>query len=111
MLITKTQTLITVAETRNFTKAAEILCLTQPAVSHHISQLEEELGVSLFIRKKNGLELTPEGEAAVKCAKRMGVLYNKLIKELSDIEQQPTKLSIGITHTAESNLTTEVLAR
>ena len=111
MLSTKTQTLITVAETRNFTKAAEILCLTQPAVSHHISQLEEELGISLFIRKKNGLELTPEGEAAVKCAKRMGVLYNKLIKEISDIEQQPTKLSIGITHTAESNLTTEVLAR
>ena len=111
MISAKVKSLIAVADTRNFTKAADMLCLTQPAISHHISQLEEELGVPLFIRKKSGLELTPEGEAAVKCAKRMSVLYNKLLRELTDIEEQPTKLSIGITHTAESNFTTEVLAR
>ena len=104
-------TLIAVADYRNFTKAASVLCLTQPAVSHHISQLEDELGVSLFIRKKNGLELTPEGEIVVRYARRMSVLYNKLRKELTDIEKQPAKLCVGITHTAESNLTTEALAR
>ena len=111
MISTRTKTLIAVAEERNFTKAADRLSLTQPAVSHHISQLEEELGVTLFIRKKSGLELTPEGEAAVRCAKRMNVLYNKLRKELTDIEELPTKFWVGITHTAESNLTTEALAR
>ena len=111
MISTRTKTLIAVADTKNFTQAANKLSLTQPAVSHHISQLEDELGVSLFIRKKTGLELTPEGEAAVRCVRRMNVLYNKLRKELVDIEQQPTKLCVGITHTAESNLTTEVLAR
>lgn len=111
MLSTRTKTLIAVADYRNFTKAASVLCLTQPAVSHHISQLEDELGVSLFIRKKNGLELTPEGEIVVRYARRMSVLYNKLRKELTDIEKQPAKLCVGITHTAESNLTTEALAR
>ena len=111
MLSTRTKTLIAVADYRNFTKAASVLCLTQPAVSHHISQLEDELGVSLFIRKKNGLELTPEGEIVVRYARRMNVLYNKLRKELTDIEKQPAKLCVGITHTAESNLTTEALAR
>ena len=111
MLSTRTKTLIAVADYRNFTKAASALCLTQPAVSHHISQLEDELGVSLFIRKKNGLELTPEGEIVVRYARRMSVLYNKLRKELTDIEKQPAKLCVGITHTAESNLTTEALAR
>lgn len=111
MLSTRTKTLIAVADYRNFTKAASMLCLTQPAVSHHISQLEDELGVSLFIRKKNGLELTPEGEIVVRYARRMSVLYNKLRKELTDIEKQPAKLCVGITHTAESNLTTEALAR
>lgn len=111
MLSTRTKTLIAVADYRNFTKAASALCLTQPAVSHHISQLEDELGVSLFIRKKNGLELTPEGEIVVRYARRMNVLYNKLRKELTDIEKQPAKLCVGITHTAESNLTTEALAR
>ena len=52
MLSTRTKTLIAVADYRNFTKAASVLCLTQPAVSHHISQLEDELGVSLFIRSE-----------------------------------------------------------
>lgn len=111
MLSTRTKTIIAVADYRNFTKAASVLCLTQPAVSHHISQLEDELGVSLFIRKKNGLELTPEGEIVVRYARRMSVLYNKLRKDLTDIEKQPAKLCVGITHTAESNLTTEALAR
>ena len=111
MLSVRTRSLIAVADTKNFTKAASMLSLTQPAISHHISQLEEELGVSLFIRKKSGLELTPEGEIAVRYARRMNVLYNKLRKDLLDIENQPAKLCIGITHTAESNLTAETLAR
>ena len=111
MLSVRTRSLIAVADTKNFTKAASMLSLTQPAISHHISQLEEELGVSLFIRKKSGLELTPEGETAVRYARRMNVLYNKLRKDLLDIENQPAKLCIGITHTAESNLTAEILAR
>ncbi len=111
MLSVRTKSLIAVADTKNFTKAASMLSLTQPAISHHISQLEEELGVSLFIRKKSGLELTPEGEIAVRYARRMNVLYNKLRKDLLDIENQPAKLCIGITHTAESNLTAETLAR
>ena len=111
MLSPKIKTLIAVAEHRNFTKAASALALTQPAVSHHIRELEEEFGVTLFVRKKNGLDLTREGEIAVRNARRFSVLYNKLRKELTDMENQPAKLCIGITHTAESNLTTEVLAR
>ena len=43
MLSAKVETLIAVSETLNFTRAAEQLNLTQPAVSHHIKQLEEEL--------------------------------------------------------------------
>ena len=44
-------TLIAVAEERNFTKASEKLNLTQPAVSHHIKYLEDELNTQLFIEK------------------------------------------------------------
>lgn len=56
MIDQKLKTLLTVAECRNFTKAASILSLTQPAVSHHISLLENELGVSIFIRQKKRLK-------------------------------------------------------
>ena len=62
MISPKLRTLLAVAEFQNFTKAAAELSLTQPAVSHHISQLEEEFGVTLFIRGKSGLKLTAEGE-------------------------------------------------
>ena len=55
------RTLAAIAETLNFTKASEKLHLTQSAVSHQIKALEEELGVALFIRGKNGVILTDAG--------------------------------------------------
>ncbi|HZK46006.1 MAG: LysR family transcriptional regulator [Eubacteriales bacterium] len=111
MLGTKMETLLAVVEYKNFTKAAEALALTQPAVSHHISQLEEELGAVLFVRSKGGLKLTPQGEIAVKYARRLKALDQKLHRELINVEKSITNLRIGITHTAESNLTTQVLAK
>lgn len=50
------------ARLRNFTKAAQELKVTQPAVSRHIRTLEEYLGVRLFERDKSGVLLTPIGE-------------------------------------------------
>lgn len=111
MISTKLRTLLTVVDCQNFTKAAQILSLTQPAVSHHISQLEEELGVPLFIRGKSGLKLTPEGEIVAKYARRIAALYEKLRADLADQEKKIATLRVGITHTAESNITTEVLAK
>ena len=111
MLSVKLKTLLAVTEQLNFTKAAQQLCLTQPAVSHHISQLEEEFGVSLFIRGKGNLKLTPEGEMVVKYAKRMAALYDRLLINLTSSKRNITQLRVGITHTAESNMTTEVLAK
>lgn len=54
MLDPKVRTLLAVVETGSFTKAAGLLSLTQPAVSHHIGQLEQELGIRIFIREKGG---------------------------------------------------------
>lgn len=54
LLDDKLETFITVCEVKNFTKAGEILGLTQPAVSQHVKKLEEELGTQVFLRKKGG---------------------------------------------------------
>lgn len=111
MISPKLRTLLAVAECQNFTKAAAELSLTQPAVSHHISQLEEELGVTLFIRGKGGLKLTAEGEIVVKYARRMAALYDRILADLADRERKIRTLRVGITHTAESNITAEALAK
>ena len=65
MLNPKLSTLLTAAELGSFTRAANALSLTQPAVSHHIKELEQQLGVTLFLRKKGQIQLTAEGEIVV----------------------------------------------
>ncbi len=52
---------VTVAEYLNFSKASQALRITQPAVSHQIHTLEEELGVKLFNRTSKSVSLTQEG--------------------------------------------------
>jgi LysR family transcriptional regulator, transcriptional activator of the cysJI operon len=65
------RTFRTVAETLNFTRAAERLNLTQSAVSHQIKALEEELGEPLFIRAKRGVKLSEAGRVALEYAGRI----------------------------------------
>lgn len=52
---------VTIAQYLNFSRASEILKITQPAVSHQIRSLEEELGVKLFNRTSKRVSLTSEG--------------------------------------------------
>ncbi len=56
------RTFLEVSKTRHFGRAAENLYLTQSAVSFRIRQLEQQLGVSLFSRHRNNIQLTPSGE-------------------------------------------------
>ena len=51
-----------VAKTQNFTKAAKLLFISQPAVSQSMSQLESDLGTRLFTRTSKGVRLTSEGK-------------------------------------------------
>ncbi|HCM90040.1 MULTISPECIES: LysR family transcriptional regulator [Vagococcus] len=69
-------------ETRNFSKAAEILFISQPAVSNQIKQLEEELGCTLF-RRKGKQEMAPTESA--------DILYQRLLN-LTDDWQETVKL-------------------
>ncbi len=110
MIDNKLYSLIKVAETGSFTKASELLSMTQPSVSQHIRLLETELGVKLFDRSNKELHITHEGEMVLKCARRMLSLDATLRRDLTSGRKQLTSLTIGITHTAESNAIAEALA-
>lgn len=61
---------VTLAKVQQYTKAAEQLCITQPSLSHAISQLEKELGLPLFEKSGRKTTLTRFGEEFLICAER-----------------------------------------
>ncbi len=65
------ETFLHAAEHLNFSEAARILHLSQPTVSHHIKNLEQELGVSLFERDGTSIKLTEAGRILIPWARRM----------------------------------------
>ena len=107
----KLLTLIELSKVNSFTKAAKELNLTQPAVSQHIKQLEEEFDAKLFIRSNNNLFLTKEGEIVLKYALRIQSLYNDMTRKLKDYKKCANNLTVGITHTSESNIAPEIIAK
>lgn len=107
----KFQTLLAICEYGSFTQAAKALSLTQPAVSNQIKAIENELDVKLFFRDNKALKLTVEGEIVTKYARRASGLYDKMKIAISDEKHHRKHISVGITHTAESNRIAEVLAR
>ena len=62
-----------VLETKSFTKAAEILGYSQSAVSQTIKSLEQEMGVTLIERKKDGIRLTSDGEQRMRWNKSTAI--------------------------------------
>src|SRR5436853_328388 len=57
---------ITVAEEGTFTRAASRLFMTQPALSRAVRQIERELGAALFVRTRNGVNLTVAGQVLLR---------------------------------------------
>lgn len=111
LLDDKLETFIAVCEVKNFTKAGEMLGLTQPAVSQHIKKLEEELDTQIFLRKKGEITLSQEGEIALLYAKRMHALQDKMRDKIKSAKANIRKIRIGITHTQESGYMIEALSK
>jgi DNA-binding transcriptional LysR family regulator len=73
------RTFIAIADTGNFTTAAEAVLRTPSAVSMQIKKLEETLGVTLFSRDARSVTLTHHGEMLLSAARRMLVLNNETV--------------------------------
>lgn len=86
---------VTVYELKNFTRAAEKLYLTQPAVSGHIQQLEQTLGVQLFIRSPRKVQPTAAGDVFYTYAKRILAEEADMMRAL-DVHHRSLEGSIRI---------------
>lgn len=88
---------LTVAQTKNITHAAELLNMSQPPLSKQMHDLEEELGVQLFLRGKRRLSLTPEGELLQRRAQHILELEDKVRQEIKSMRNAMSgQLSLGM---------------
>lgn len=87
--------LITVADTKTLSKAAEILHISQPALTRSIQKLESELNVTLFDRQKNKITLNKTGELAVSHARRILADVEQMTQSIQAFERSLHIISIG----------------
>ncbi len=87
---------VEVAQQQSFTKAAQKLNISQPALSKCISNLEEELNISLFTRSIGHITLTEEGQYVLDNATELLTCYNEIAHKLYHLKSQSnTSLTIG----------------
>ena len=81
---------LAVVEERTFTRAAERVSRTQPAVSQSIKKLEEELGTPLFARDMHDVSLTEAGKVLVEYARKMVQARDDATREVGDLKNLKT---------------------
>ena len=82
MDINRLEEFIVLADCLNYSKAANLLFLTQPVLSRHITDLEKTLGVQLFVRDTHKVALTPIGELAVHEIGAVMESYHKAMRNI-----------------------------
>lgn len=91
---------MTVANVENFTRAAQQMHMSQPAVSQYVRQLEEQYGVRLFERTNTYVRLTKAGDIVYHYATQISHLYERMDHLLEDMMHKAKgPLSIGASYT------------
>lgn len=78
---------LAIADLQSFTKAADVLHVSQPAVTHRIQALEDQLGVKLIYRTNKSVRLTPEGELFLPYVKEAWTTLEKGTRKLRESQR------------------------
>ncbi|MCB0444670.1 MAG: LysR family transcriptional regulator [Gelidibacter sp.] len=109
---TKLHIFKTVAHYSSFTKAAEHLFISQPAISKTIRNLEDTYKITLFLRKRNSIELTPDGKAFLVYTNRILEIYSEMEHQfLHQNKQFPDLISFGVSTTLANYIIPKVIAK
>jgi DNA-binding transcriptional LysR family regulator len=95
MLDIRIMSFLALAKTKNFTRAGELLNLTQPAVSQHIKFLEDYYNVKLIEKKGRFIELTDEGKLMLSYGKEIKNMYDNMEKELKSKAENAKTYNVG----------------
>lgn len=88
---------VRLSETKNYTRTAEELYISQSVLSRHISSLEDELGVQLISRSRSSFELTEAGQAVLESFRKILLEYQDLLTRISGLSQQESgEIHVGV---------------
>ncbi len=114
MLDYRAYTFLEVCRQRSYTRAAEALHISQPAVSQHIRQLEQQYGCALFAKAGRGIEPTPAGDELFGALGAMANDEERLQRELSSLNENAAvraPLRFGCTRTVADYVAPRILAK
>lgn len=89
---------VCVANNKSMNKAAAELFITQPSLSSTIKDLEEEIGMELFLRSNRGIVMTPEGEEFLGYARQMMEQYRQIEERFIENKKSKKKFSVSMQH-------------
>lgn len=87
-----------ISELHSFSRAAEALLVSQPALTKSMRDLEEELGVTLLVRSSRGAVLSSEGEAFLLEAKELIMRYEQMMEKYQDTTLIPKSFAVSTQH-------------
>ena len=102
---------VELAHTQHFTRAAERLCITQPSLSHAITQLENELGVPLFERTGRATALTRYGEQFLSCVQQTLTTLDEGVDALQRVARGEGLIRLGLLRTLGVEFVPSLAAR
>ncbi|MGY6019762.1 LysR family transcriptional regulator [Streptomyces spinosirectus] len=104
------QYFVAVAETRHFTRAADLVHVAQPSLSQQVKALERELGADLFLRARGNITLTDAGEALLPLARRILADADTARHEVQELVQlRSGRIRLGATPSVCTGLLPDVL--
>lgn len=87
-----------IANTGSFSKAAEMLFISQPSLTTAIQDLEKEIGITIFNRTNRGVTLTPEGEEFIARANELINHFKSVVKRYGKEEQKKKRFAVSTQH-------------
>ena len=102
---------VELAHTQHFTRAAERLCITQPSLSHAVTQLETELGVPLFERTGRATALTRYGEQFLTCVQQALTTLDEGVDALQRVARGEGLIRLGLLRTLGVEFVPKLAAR
>ena len=95
-------TLLSLTKTKNYTKTAEKLFISQPTVTHHIQSLEQEFNCKLFEYENKELKLTYKGKLVKEFIEKICVMYKDFENTIEHVDSNLKVFKMGTSNNISS---------